>query len=108
MISIDALNHAQTPGAGDLAAAVKERRLGLDMAQQALSEKSGVPLPTLKKFERTGQISLAAFLAICDALGVGRNLADLVPPAPPRTLDEVEGRAPRNTRKRASPRDRRA
>ncbi|GHE02624.1 hypothetical protein GCM10008024_22910 [Allgaiera indica] len=85
---------------------MRNRRLGLNLSQEDLAKASGVPLSTLKKFERTGQISLASFLAICDAIAVGHRLNDVIPPAPPSTLDEVEGRTPRKVRKRASPRGR--
>jgi len=107
MMFVDVLKRGETPGAADLSEAVRNRRLGLNLSQEDLAKASGVPLSTLKKFERTGQISLASFLALCDAIAVGHRLNDVIPPAPPSTLDEVEGRTPRKARKRASPRGRR-
>lgn len=50
---------------------LKVRRLSLGLTQEGLSSRSGVPLPTLRKFERTGLISLEAFckiILILDAL----------------------------------------
>jgi len=104
MMFVDVLSDTKTPEATDLAGAVRSRRLGLNLSQDDLAKASGVPLATLKKFEQTGQISLTSFLSLCDALGVGPKLNGIVPPAPPSSLDEAEGNAPRRTRKRASPR----
>jgi transcriptional regulator with XRE-family HTH domain len=47
----------------------RARRLQMDLTQKGLSDRSGVPLPTLRKFEQTGRISLAAFLKIQLVLG---------------------------------------
>lgn len=107
MMFVDALSDRKTPEPMDLADAVRVRRLGLNMSQGDLAKASGVPLATLKKFEQTGKISLASFLSLCEALEVGHRINGIVPPAPPSSLDEVEGKAPRRARKRASPRRRR-
>jgi hypothetical protein len=40
----------------ELAARAKARRLILDLTQEGLSNRSGVPLSTLKQFEHTGKI----------------------------------------------------
>jgi hypothetical protein len=47
-----------------LAAKARERRLALNLTQSSLAERSGVSLGTLKKFERSGKISLAALLKL--------------------------------------------
>lgn len=52
-----------------LAQQVRTLRKVKSLTQPRLAEKSGVALPTLKKFELTGKISLESFLKICDALG---------------------------------------
>lgn len=101
---VDALNYRKTPEAMELANAMRTRRLGLNLSQNDLSKTSGIPLATLKKFEQTGQVSLATFLSLCNALNVGHRLSNLIPPVPPSSLDEVDGKVPRRTRKRASPR----
>ena len=41
---------------------VRERRLQMDLTQEGLAERSGVPLSTLRKFEQKGNISLESFL----------------------------------------------
>ena len=42
----------------EIAARAKVRRLALDLTQEGLASRSGVPLSTLKQFEHTGKISL--------------------------------------------------
>jgi transcriptional regulator with XRE-family HTH domain len=46
----------------------KAKRLFLNLSQRTLSERSGVSLGTLKKFERSGQISLESLLKLALAL----------------------------------------
>lgn len=46
------------------AASLRARRLALNLSQNTLSQKSGVSYGVLKKFERTGQISLESFLKL--------------------------------------------
>ena len=41
---------------------VRERRLQMELTQEGLAERSGVPLSTLRKFEQKGSISLESFL----------------------------------------------
>lgn len=59
--------------AQDLAKRAQARRLSLNLSQQTLSNRSGVSYGTLKKFERTGQISLGSLLKIALILGELEN-----------------------------------
>lgn len=77
-------------------------RLAHNMTQQALAEKSGVPLSTLKRFEQSGEISLAALLAIAGALGAMDAFENLFPKPAAASLEEL-GTA-RVDRKRAGKR----
>ncbi|OGT63918.1 MAG: DNA-binding protein [Gammaproteobacteria bacterium RIFCSPHIGHO2_12_FULL_45_9] len=52
-----------------IAAKAKAKRLSLDLSQRTLSERSGVSYGVLKKFERTGQISLESLLKLALSLG---------------------------------------
>ena len=52
-----------------LAENVRAKRLQLELTQEGLAERSGVALPTLRKFERTGCISLESFLKLQMSLG---------------------------------------
>ncbi len=42
----------------------KQKRLILDLTQEGLSKKSGVSLGSLKRFEKSGQISLESLLKL--------------------------------------------
>ena len=52
-----------------LAEQARARRLQMELTQEGLAERSGVALPTLRKFERTGVLSLESFLKLHMVLG---------------------------------------
>jgi len=56
-----------------LARNVRLRRLSRDLTQAGLAERSGVPLPTLRKFEQKGLISLESFLKLLMVLGAAND-----------------------------------
>lgn len=62
--------HLESPHemAEKIAGRAKAKRLALNLSQQTLSKTSGVPYGTLKKFEKTGQISFESLLKIALAL----------------------------------------
>ncbi len=64
--------------AADLARRLKSRRLARNLTQPGLAARSGVPLGTLKKFERTGSISLVSFVRLVVALGEQAGLERLM------------------------------
>jgi transcriptional regulator with XRE-family HTH domain len=75
-----------------LAKKAKTKRLSLNLSQQTLAEHSGVSYGVLKKFERTGQISLVSLLklALClDALENFHGLFDLTKPENAISLDAL-------------------
>lgn len=47
---------------------VRERRLEKNITQEGLAKRAGIKLPTYRKFEQTGQISLFSLLRIAWAL----------------------------------------
>jgi len=57
-----------------LAENVRLRRLQMDLTQEGLAERSGVPLPTLRRFEQKGAISLESFLKLQMVLGGLENI----------------------------------
>ena len=59
-----------------LAENVRQRRLNMDLTQEGLSKRSGVPLPTLRKFEQKGVISLEAYLKILMVVGGLEKMLD--------------------------------
>jgi transcriptional regulator with XRE-family HTH domain len=54
----------------ELAHRVKFLRLNRQWTRQDLADAANINVYSLKRFERTGDISLARLLAICDVLGV--------------------------------------
>ena len=54
------------------------QRLSLALTQRDLSDRSGVALPTLRKFEQKGLISLEGFLKLQMVLGGLDNLAKAI------------------------------
>ena len=70
---------------------VRERRLQMDLTQEGLAERSGVPLSTLRKFEQKGVISLEAFLKILSVVGGLEEMVDVLKPNKPvfKSIDEV-------------------
>lgn len=75
-----------------IAEKARAKRLALALSQQTLSEKSGVSYGVLKKFERTGQISLESLLKLALALGSLGNFEGLFIPDKPEqalSLDEL-------------------
>lgn len=79
-----------------LAKAFKARRLGKNHSQVTASERSGVPVPTLKRFERTGEISLRQFLMLVDGYGDLDTAEQIFPEPEPMSLDELFDRPHKN------------
>lgn len=64
-----------------LAATLRLKRLNRDLTQKGLSERSGVPLPTLRKFEQKGTISLGSFLKLLMVLGGLEDILKILEPS---------------------------
>lgn len=80
---------------------IRERRLAMGFTQAGLSARSGVPLGTLRKFERTGLGSTEALVKLLSIVG---GLEATIEAAKPETLtfasiDEVLKDDPRSRRK---------
>lgn len=77
----------------DLAHWVRERRRALHLSRRVLSEKSGVPESTIKRFELSGEISLRQFLElwfVVDRLDrIEALLRASAVEKPPTTIEEV-------------------
>jgi len=69
----------------------RSQRLGMNLTQEGLSERSGVPLSTLRKFEQKGVISLDGFLKLQMALGRLEGVLKATEPLPEiySSIDEV-------------------
>jgi transcriptional regulator with XRE-family HTH domain len=81
--------------------AARDRRIALGITQADLAARSGVPLGTLKRFERLGEISLSSLLALAEALDALEGFHALFPLPEARTLEEVERQAERPKRARS-------
>lgn len=67
-----------------LAEFVRAKRLQMNLTQSDLAKRSGVALPTLRKFEQKGAISLESYLKLQLILG---NLEHIIKASEP-TLEE--------------------
>ena len=72
-----------------LAERVKKRRLEMNLTQEGLSVRSGLPLATYRRFERTGKISLEGLLHIAYALDALNDFDQLFASHKFATLDEA-------------------
>ena len=70
---------------------VRERRLQMELTQEGLAERSGVPLSTLRKFEQKGNISLESFLKLLSVIGCLEEVINVLKPNKPnfKSIDEV-------------------
>lgn len=83
---------------------VRERRLQMDLTQEGLAERSGVPLSTLRKFEQTGMVSLESFLKILSIVGGLEEVIEGLKPNAPvfKSIDEVIKSGEKTVNKRGS------
>lgn len=82
--------------------AARNRRIALGLTQSDLARRSGVPLGTLKRFERLGEVSLTTLLALAEALDALDGFHGLFPLPEARSLDDLErqSRMPQRARRR--------
>ena len=69
----------------------RAKRLQLELTQEGLASRSGVPLATLRKFEQRGAISLESFLKLYTVLGGLDDIINATTPqeSPFRSIDDV-------------------
>lgn len=98
MISFMTVEKAQVTLAGHMKAA----RLTKNLTQEGLSNRSGVSLATVRKFEQKGVISLESFLKLCMALGCLEKVVGCLEPKEVEfsSLDDVLKETPSTTRSR--------
>lgn len=73
-----------------LAVNLQKRRLEKGLSREALTELSGVPTPTIAKFEQKHTISLASFVALSKALGYTKAIKELLSEPLYNTMEELE------------------
>ena len=79
---------------------VKRRRLEKGLSRSALAMMSGVPAPTIAKFEQHHGISLVSFLALAKALGYTDALKSLLAEPVYTTMEELDTINKNKNRKR--------
>ena len=87
MISLLNLQKAQKRIADNF----RTRRLYMSLTQEGLANRSGVSLPTLRKFEQKGLISFESFLKLSIALGVLEKITKITEPEETKfsSIDDV-------------------
>lgn len=73
----------------DIAVREKALRKSKRLTQEALAEKAGVSLGSLRRFEQTGRISLESFVALSFALGCEQELDGLFAKPAYASIQEV-------------------
>ncbi len=84
----------------DIAKQAQTKRLSLNLSRKTLSERSGVSLSVLKKFERTGKISLESLVKIAMVLDAMDEFLLLFKPTPPENFATLDELLKDNSRKR--------
>lgn len=83
--------------------ALKTLRLSKGLTQKTLASRSGVPEPTLKRFEHSGEISFASLLKVAEGLGILAAFNSVLEAAKPQlTAEEVRYLAKKKARSRGS------
>ena|SRR3990167_1193691 len=86
--------------AKQLALKAQTKRLSLNLSQKTLSDRSGVSFGVLKKFERTGKISLESLLKLALALGSLEEFNSLFIATPPLQFTSLDALLQTKTRSR--------
>jgi len=85
-----------------LASRLKAERLRLGWKQGTLARRSGVSVPTIRRYESSGQTTVMNLLKICHALGRLDEVADLFQPPAASSLAELEQAGDGPKRKRGT------
>lgn len=67
----------------------KAKRKQLGYTQEELARRSGVSLPSLRRFEQTGEVSLSSLLEIAIVLGDQNGFLNLFPQLEYRSMEEL-------------------
>ena len=81
---------------------LQKRRLEKGLSRNILSEISGVPVPTIAKFEQKHTISLASYVALAKALGYAKDVKELLSKPLYNTMEELDMINKNKGRKRGS------
>ena len=67
----------------------RNMRKAKNVTIKALSERSGVPYSTIRRFESTGEISFLSLVKITSTLNEDREINALFADVAPRSIEEV-------------------
>lgn len=85
-----------------VALTMRQHRIDTGLTQEVLAQKSSVPVSSLRKFERTGKISLESLLKLAVVLGLLEGLVESLKPKPIlSSLDEMIAADKKKPRQRA-------
>lgn len=73
-----------------LADNLQKRRLEKGLSREALAELSGVPIPTIDKFEQKHTTSLSSYVTLAKALGYSKSIKELLSEPIYNTMEELE------------------
>lgn len=69
---------------------LQKRRLEKNISRAMLAKLSGVPAPTIAKFEKNHKISLESCVALCKALGYSDEIKSLLAEPKYSTIQELD------------------
>ena len=75
--------------AEDTAKRFRRVRIAKKVTIKELSERSGVPYSTIRRFESTGEISFLSLVKMTSALGEDQEITGLFADFVPQTIEEV-------------------
>lgn len=90
LYSSDIFDHTQERVLDILRANCRKRRLEKGLSRVHLANLSGVPAPTIAKFETTGKISLESFVKIVLVFDGFDDLSRIMSRAKYSTMEELE------------------
>ena len=85
-----------------MAQRLQSRRLEKGLSRQTLADLSGVPAPTIARFEQHHAISMRQYLDLAIALGYAEPLKELMREPIYKTMEELETIRQNQNRKRGS------
>lgn len=88
--SFDIFDNTNERLASILAENCRRRRLDRGMSRRALSEQTGIPEPTIERFETKGKISLEAFLKLVVEFDWFNEMAAIMSKSKFTTGEELE------------------
>ncbi len=87
ILSLDAFSPVDV--SRGLADRARRRRLDENLTQPGLAARAGVTVASLRRFERTGAVSVENLIRIALVLGAAPEFSQLFPPRETRSLDEI-------------------